>query len=400
LATPKPQKMKRPLLLTGLLIVSISHAQWIKTPCPSPQLNAVTASNSVVYAGAPGGGVTFSYDGGTTWANKYPNGFTFPYIWNLMIDGPELLAATQSGFYASVDSAKYFAQKNTGLGNDTVVFCLFRNGTTLFAGTTGGVYKSTNNGSSWTLSNNGITSGDVKAIIKSGATLLAGTGGGGVFASIDNGANWSLSSSGLTGSNISALIISGSNVFAGTFGNGVFRSTDNGATWTAASTGLINQNTTAMISGGSNIFAASMAGVFMSSNNGASWTAVNTGLTNTAVMSMAITGNNMYLAVNMSGVWKRPLSEMTGPVTTTGEASTVPVKIYPNPAAGDVTISGAPAGSEIRLCDLQGREIAKFHSSGRVIKFNTEDLASGSYFIVVENNHHEISRTKLLVNGN
>jgi hypothetical protein len=390
--------MKKFLLLSCCVVMVQVKAQWVKTPCLATQINAVAAMGTNVYAGTAGGSVTFSYDGGTIWTFKSPSGFTYPYVWALMAEGTTLYAASQSGFYISSDSAKMFVQKNTGLGNDSVVFCLMRSGTDLFIGTTGGVYKSNNNGTNWTKSSAGITSADVKSLAKSGTTLLAGTSSGGVFISSDNGASWTSSSAGITGGNVQALTVNGSVVFAGTFGNGVYTSTNNGVSWTAASTGLINQNITSMFTVSNTVFCGSGGGVFVSNNNGMSWTAENTGLTSSNISSFAVAGGDMFIGVQLSGVWKRPLSQMLSPVVTNVQQFIdQKMTVFPNPSSGNVFVKDIEPGSELTVTTLDGRVVYRATSDSEEILIHEASLLPGVYFISVVKDQNLRSRSKLVI---
>ncbi len=119
---------------------------------------------------------------------------------------------------------------------------------------------------------------------------------------------------------VSSLAVIGANLFAGT-SMGVYLSTNNGASWTAENTGLdaapLDVSFLAVI--GAILFAGTSTdagtyggGVYLSTNNGASWSAVNnTGLTDTDVRALAVTGPYLFRGTD-DGVWRRPLSEMTG----------------------------------------------------------------------------------------
>ena len=74
----------------------------------------------------------------------------------------------------------------------------------------------------------------------------------------------------------------------------------------------------------------------MSSNNGSSWTSVNTGLTDLGIFPLAIKGDTLFAGTSSHGVWKRPLSQMTGIEEINNNAGNI--EVYPNPATNNITI--------------------------------------------------------------
>jgi len=52
--------------------------------------------------------------------------------------------------------------------------------------------------------------------------------------------------------------------------------------------------------------------VFLTTNNGTSWTNVSQGLTHLSIKAIAIKGGYKFAGGDNTGVWRRPLTEMTG----------------------------------------------------------------------------------------
>ncbi len=219
----------------------------------------------------------------------------------------------------------------------------------------------TNSGANWTAANSGLTNTDVRALVFSGSNLLAGTGGGGVFRSTNSGSSWTATNSGLGNLSISSLFSTGGLLYAGTM-NGPYRSTNNGTDWTAVNTGLITR-IEAFAQSGSNLFAGAGLGLWLSTNNGASWTKVSTDAACKAFYSLYILGTTLYAGTDM-GVWKRPISELTGvDVPSVSHMPEKPVlyQNYPNPFNPGTTVcfsTGAPGFVSLRIYDLRGREVA------------------------------------------
>lgn len=61
------------------------------------------------------------------------------------------------------------------------------------------------------------------------------------------------------------------------------------------------------------------------------------------------------------------------------------IYIYPNPAQNLVTIAHAPIGSEIKLLDLQGRELISQKATSEITELNIQALPQGLYMLKVGN---------------
>ncbi len=175
---------------------------------------------------------------------------------------------------------------------------------------------------------------------------------------------------------------------------GVFLSTNNGTNWIA--TGFQDTLVSALTVSGTNLFAGTSdilgnsGGVFLSTNNGINWTAVNTGLPNTGVLALAVSGTNLFAGTSGSGVWRRPLSEIT---SVSFSSTRLPQEFtleqnYPNPFNPSTRISWQlPISSHVSLkvFDVLGNEIAKLvneekPAGSNEIEFDAGGLPSGIYF--------------------
>ncbi len=287
------------------------------------------AGSTDLFAGIYYGGVYLSTNNGTSWTQSNA-GLMDTYINALAVipngtDGTNFFAGTNDGVFLSTDygaswwgSDFYYAVSSFAFP-PTVGGAASGN---LFAGTYGyGVFLSTNGGATWSADTAGLTNKAVYALASApngagGENLFAGTYGGGVFLSTNSGTSWSPDTAGLTNKNVSSFAISpasggagGTKIFAGTNGGGVFVSTNNGTKWTAADSGLTNPYVLSLAVYGTNVFAGTDAGVYLSTN-GTSWTADTAGLTNTVISALTVSGTNLFASTNVSGVWRRPLSQM------------------------------------------------------------------------------------------
>lgn len=276
---------------------------------------------------------------------------------------------------------------NSGL-TDLTVQTLAASGGHLFAGTSrSGVFVSSNFGISWTAVNSGLTNLNVRTLAAAGTSLFAGTYGGGVFLSTDKGASWTAANSGLTRNYIFALAVTATEIFAGTSG-GVFVTGDNGANWKPVDFGPTNAYVSSLAVCGTNIFVGT-GGVHVSTDNGTAWTAVDSGMSRSQVLSFAVGGANLF-AGTLSGVWRRPLSEMVTSVPGSGGTSPATVSLfqnYPNPFNPGTTIKyELPQTSMVTLSvfDILGRELSVLVNEKRdagvhQVDFDGSGLSSGLY---------------------
>ena len=386
-----------------ILIGFNTNAQWQDTYPASQQMNCVTASGTNVFAGRAGGGIEGSLDSGVSWTNCCSNGMVYPYIWSIMVDDTNVLAATGSGVYLSTDSAANWIPISSGLiattPFDTTVYTILKNGPNLFAGTAGeGVFISANYGGNWSAVNNGLTNQFVRVLAADNMNLYAGTAGGGVFISNDSGSNWTDSNSGLTNGNVTAITIDGTNIYAGTSGGGIFLSNDNGTNWVAINNGLLNLQITAMTSENGNIYAGTNGGgVYVSLDNGANWTAENSGLTNSNISGLSISGTTIYASIYLGGVWKRSLSQM---VEVTELNLQYQLNVYPNPLSSVTTINtNIPLkNATLKLENYLGQTVRHLKNlNGQTNTLHLDNLQDGLYFMQLIEDNIIVATKKIVV---
>ena len=395
--------MKKILLFVIVILGHNVNAQWQYTAPVSQQMNCVAADGTNVFAGRAGGGIEGSLDEGASWTNCCYNGMSYPYIWSIMIDDTNVIAATGSGVYLSIDSAANWTPISNGLiattPVDTAVYTVLKNGNDLYAGTGGqGIFMSSNYGTSWNAVNNGLTNQNVRALAADNINLYAGTSGGGIFISSDSGSNWTASNTGLTNGNITAITIDGTNIFAGTSNGGIFLSSDNGTNWTAVNNGLLNLQITALVSENGNVYAGTNGGgVYVSSNNGANWIAENNGLTNSSISGLSISGSTIYASIYMGGVWKRSLSEI---VNTSEFEFQYDIDIYPNPLTSVTTINTSfeLQNATLEIENYLGQTVRVINNiQGNSFKLHRENLKPGLYLIRLVDNNNTIAIKRIVV---
>lgn len=85
-------------------------------------------------------------------------------------------------------------------------------------------------------------------------------------------------------------------------------------------------------------------------------------------------------------------------VAATGTVKTVPLKIYPNPASGDVFLESANGIDRIRIIDFNGKEIATLEGINSVrYRLELTDFTSGIYFVEVTGSYGDRDSKVLVV---
>lgn len=223
------------------------------------RINAVgihPTNSSILFVGAPNGGIWRTYNFGATWVS---NTDTLPtmQISSIVFNtkNPNIVYAgtgdrdgnssrTQMGVIKSIDGGITWNASNTGMGNRIVGKMIVDpdHPDTILAATNGGIYKTINGGASWSRkSSNSSNYKDIEA--KPGDfNKLYATANGAFYYSHDNGETWSRASGYINGTR-GAIAVSkadpskvyfiqtSSRVFSG-----LCLSTDDGQTFTTQST--------------------------------------------------------------------------------------------------------------------------------------------------------------------
>lgn len=304
--------MKRTGFFFVLVLLSILNSQlfsqWtqINNGLTSLVINALTSSNTYVFAGTNGQGVFRTSNSGGNW-EQVNTGLTNQFISALAYKYPTLFVGTNGGgIYKSTNNGSNWTQINIGLNHLQILDIFIDSNGDLFVGTVGGgVYYSTDNGLNWTQRNNGLSQNyNVFTITRQGSTLFcAGTG---IFKSTNNGLNWTQINQ-LNNIWIHDLITLGQFLFAATESNYIYRSSDGGGSWTQLTTGLNNSIIQTLFTVGNNIFCGSNGGVFLSTNNGGNWSTTNL---SSIVKQFTTFGGDIYAGTFGQGIYKRSLNQM------------------------------------------------------------------------------------------
>jgi hypothetical protein len=348
------------------------------------------------------GGVFRTTDEGETWERFKQTGWTH----SLAVDGNHIYGGLSSHLAFSYNDGADWDEVAFFIDNPIVqgfVLALEMIGDTLFAGMVhGGVLRIRNpNPSLWTFQTTLIGDTTVHTLYADGNDLYAGTEDG-LYRMAADGIHWDDLNTGLTNRTVMAILKDGSTLYAGTFGGGVFRSTNNGQSWTPINNGLTNLDVLSFAVSGNTLFAGTWNyGVFMTTDQGMNWSEVNDGLMNNVkqtfatVHDLVVDGSTLYAGTRHTGVWERPIAEMTTNVND--QPVEKPDRLilgqnYPNPFNASTRIQYTiTTSSHVKLTvyDLLGKELAvlidEYKYSGTYsVDWSANDLSTGVYLYRLE----------------
>jgi len=421
-------------------ISNVSEILSVKQQDPNPSNNSSEAVLNLAGFGDPGntGGVTWQLTGNTgtgeivwvldqddagnfisgTWGGKIyrstnegadwvllNSGMNVAYIWDILIDGNTIYAATENGVYKSINNGSDW--NITGLsGKDTRA--ITKSGTNIFAGTWGeGIFKSTNGGNNWTGVGKTNTNLPVHALESDASgNIYAGTFGSGVLRSKDGGESWDQLNFGYLFV-WSLGIDSQGKVYAGTYGNGVIRSIDGGENWFAINNNLMASHIYSIrIDASNNVFVSGWSsGVYvLSADKSDEWGSL--GMGTLGVSSLVIKNNILYAGTSSGNIYSNssPLTSLNSRIDLK-PAKYELVQNYPNPFNPSTTIL-------FNIAEEGEYSLAIFNSIGQLIrtvakgdyapgeynvKFDASGLSTGMYIYRLRGNGLDISRKMLLI---
>jgi len=400
--------MKKTILLFFCFVffLNISFAQWQHTSLDSGMVRHIAKMGSILFAGTMEHGIYKSLDNGITWS-LINNGLPYPIIRAIAIKGSKVFIGDNSsapfdslgGIFVSNDTGSTWIRVYRQNPDPSGISFLTVHDSTIYAGIgSSGIHKSIDDGLHWIPLADSIPSGaeTLRMVVKD-SLLIAGTSGSGIYTSIDNGTNWATSNNGLGTQYIYDLAVNNNDVFAGILDGGAFISSDNCSNWTAINNGIPNNSSMGNFVFYSNRIytTTSCRGVFLSINNGQNWTAVNQGLSDTCMLSLCIMGNTIFAGTG-TGVFKRPLSEMTGISEIISENN---ISVYPNPSSTTLTISTPfqSANAELSIMNIQGHILLKQALTQGKAVVDVSGFAKGMYFVKV-NGDRRVEINKFIKN--
>jgi hypothetical protein len=450
----------------GIFISSNDGTTWTKIN-DFRRNRAITVSRDTILAGFLDIGVYRSFDSGVTW-NESNSGLinvrvsTIGAVSGILLAGATM-TSSGNGIFFSSDSGMTWSPADSGPVGVTVT-SFAKNGNFAFAGTEGkGVFRSTDSGRNWYPA--GLSYHSVYSLTVTSAGVFAGTKDAGIFLSVNNDTIWTRLTSGLPASTaISALSANKNSIFALASGKGVFRSTDNGQNWVAANAGIIDLNLKALMATDNSIVAGGLNSTFWSPDNGDQWYeaetkiasfggvhafagdgnhlfafgtynfdsycllhSFNNGMTwhvkdtlrhifltssTETYKSFFIANDFLYGGLGLYGVWRRPLSEVTGAGEQKFQGPAKAESVF----RADVKFLGRPSSLlihlslpvsepiEMRLFNLQGKCVRKHRAltEPRTVThaWNLGSIADGKYVLNIQTGRYRMEKSVLILNAN
>ena len=311
-----------------ILLCNNSNAQWsVVNSAPSSSLNNIIESNGILYLSCAGAGVFISIDSAATWQEKNNGLITSQAksVYEILVYGSNLYAATKSGIYKSTNNGDDWIKKSSGITigpGATYEFTesIFEYNGNLITGAYNGMYISTNEAENWTITNisgqgiRGKNTVDHNGILFSARETINDPVG---YKSYDGGFTWE----DLTGLVYNTIIFFSEpgKLWAGS-ASGVKLSTDNGITWEDRSDGLgLDPYGSSIIRVNNDLIVALKFGgsaVFISSDDGLNWEDFSSGLPSVNEINKLMFYNNKIYAATSDGLWQREVTVV--PVELTG----------------------------------------------------------------------------------
>mgnify|MGYP001363783389 CR=1 FL=1 len=377
--------MNKKLLLFAILSLFTGYAQaaWVKTNAPSDKTAYCFVSlGSKYFAGFNGGGVYKSTDNGVNWSVSN-TGMGNLTVYNMVVSGGNIFAATSGGLYLSSDQGDNWVRKDSGMKTSYVAYSVFVKGTEILAATNSGIYKSSNNGVSWSSLNNGLDSTlGCRSVVAVGSNLLV-ISGQKIFRSANNGSSWTDISSFL-GPNPTPfqLATDGTNIYLAVY-SGLYKSTDGGVTWNTLGHDMTVYT---IYTDGAKVYVGTDEGVQYTSINGTFFREANDGFgpVYKRVYGIGVMGNVVFASASqlISEVWKRPSSEMKTSVSD--EKMNVSFSIYPNPSKDIFNVTSSVDIDDIWVQNIYGETVQTIGpvKSGESYRINLSQMSKGVYIVV------------------
>lgn len=403
-------------LLSLTFFPQLSQSQWIPVPfsptgirCFSIPPNANSAS---MFAGTQIG-LFRSTDQGDSWL-RASAGIPNPSVTALRQQPPFLWAGMGGRIFRTTDEGETWSEA-LALGWTVSSFVIGPDSggsQALFAGTKsmwvgqGGVLRSTDSGDTWMPAGlDSISVYDVAVAPEepgSSTLCLYAATNPGLYLSSDGGRSWILKSD--TIHLLRSLVLdstnsTGSSLYASTWFSGVFRSTDLGTTWAPINYGLPGLAVNAMLALPSHepagrltlLAAISGHGVFKFSDTTGTWSPINESLDTSGVLALGASETHVFAGTALTGVFRRPLSDLLTQVREHQAAQTRIMLLrqnFPNPFNGKTTILfdlPQAAKVSVQILDVLGRHVATlcndfFEPGGHELTWEPANESSGTYF--------------------
>ncbi|OGU71686.1 MAG: hypothetical protein A2V93_11155 [Ignavibacteria bacterium RBG_16_34_14] len=308
-------------VVTFVVILTVltvnSFAQWTQIPSsPSYYIQDIVEADDIIYLAHFSDGVYKSTDSTLSWQliNNGLNTNEAKSVYQILVSGDTLYAATVDGIYKSTNGGDNWVKKSNGItigpgALNEFTESIYKHNSNLFTGAWNGIYRSTNGAENWIVTNITGQGIEAKNFVNHNGTLFAAResiNNPGAYKSIDDGVTWE----GITGpfySTITFLSEPGK-LWAGTI-SGVWLSTDNGTSWEMRNNGLTSDPYSSCIIRINGTLVTSLkfggSGVFSSTNEGFNWEDFGDGLPFLNTIEKMIVYDDRIIAATSDGLWQR-----------------------------------------------------------------------------------------------
>ena len=401
-------------LIIALLFFSFTlpiYAQWER---PYYDIFSVCFASNGPYIFSGKNGASRTSNSGLSWElinNNFPNVQNRFQVNRMYVHNGILYAGLDTmGVYTSSNSGAQWTQRNTGFPANIVVKTFAGYGNTIFCGTDKGIFKSTTNGAVWNLTAMADTL--VVDMIFRDSILFASRYPSGVRMSTDMGQTWQNRNFGIENRWVFSFTNTPQYLVIGTSNAEIYRSGNLGQTWDPKISFTPAFNAIYTLRYYDNrLIAGTAQGIYYSYNQGNDWLQKIDGLPpNTEMRSDAMIFFNNYLFIGpTNGVYRRPLSQLTGvPVSSNINANNFELKQnYPNPFNPATQINYELRNTNyvlLKVYDVNGNEIAELVNEKKTagsysVSFDAAkyNLSSGVYFYKLSTENFEDVKRMVLV---
>ncbi len=244
--------------------------------------------------------------------------------------------------------------------------------------------------------------------------IYTGSDDGNVNVTFDGGTTWTDVSAGLPDQYITSIaMVPSDDMIAYVTVSGfkyldytprVFKTTDGGQNWTDISSNLPNIPVNDIITYPAEniLFVATDLNVWYSKDDGANWTILGNNLPFTVIMDLKFhePTKTLYAGTFGRGMHSYDVSDILN--VGENELASDSIKIYPNPATSEFTISqNLSAEGTVQLFDISGKKIKELFSgnfgTNKNITVKTDGIAAGIYLVKVNSGKQSVTK-KLVIN--
>jgi len=244
--------------------------------------------------------------------------------------------------------------------------------------------------------------------------IYTGSDDGNVNVTFDGGTTWTNVSAGLPDQYITSIaMVPSDDLIAYVTVSGfkyldytprVFKTTDGGQNWTDISSNLPNipVNDIIVYPAENILFVATDLNVWYSKDDGANWTILGNNLPLTVVMDLKFhePTKTLYAGTFGRGMHSYDVSDILN--VGENELASNSIKIYPNPATSEFTISqNLSSEGTVQLFDISGKKIKSLFNgnfgANKNITVKTDGLAAGIYLVKVNSGKQSVTK-KLIIN--